>query len=239
MDPVILVRTALDAGELLPLGERLSAAGLLAVDCPRPPLGSVQGDADEVAEQVRDLAHGPVHVLGASYSAAVALKLASHRTELVRSLTLVEPPPAGTAHDDDFRALCAQLVESRRRRGTAVALDDFMEMLAGAHWRARQESLRSGSVAQIEEGADAFFDADLPALLHWELLAEEVARIVCPVLVVRGSETGPGFAAMAHRLAEELPDARLAVVPGADHLAAATHPGEVAGLVARFVGRPG
>jgi pimeloyl-ACP methyl ester carboxylesterase len=235
--PVLLVRTALDAGELLPLGEHLAAAGLRPVDCPRPSLGSMQGDAHAVAEQLGDLAHGPVDVLGSSYSAAVALTLASRRPDLVRSLVAVEPPPAGTAYDAEFRDLCQGLVDDRQERGTAAALDTFMEMLVGAGWRGVQEAVREGSVAQVEESAEAFFDADLPSLLGWSFGDEEAARITCPTLVVQGSETGPRFAAMAERVAGVVPGARLAVVPGADHLVAATHPTEVAALVVDLLRR--
>lgn len=230
-DPVVLIRTALDAGELLPLGERLAAAGLRPVDCPRPSLGSIRGEADAVAEQLRDLAHGPVHVLGASYSAAVALVLASHRPDLVSRLTLVEPPPAGTAYDGSFRDLCRALVADHRERGTAAALDVFMGGLAGDDWRQRQESLRAGSVEEIESGAEAFFTADLPALLGWSFDDEEAAAVTCPTLVVQGAETRPMFAAMAERVASVVPRAELKTVPGADHLAASTHPAEVADLV--------
>lgn len=227
--PVLFIRTALDAGELLPLGEQLASAGWRTVDCPRPSLGSVRDDADAVAEQASDLR--PVHVVGASYSAAVALSLASRRPELVRSLTVVEPPPAATAYDAEFRALCRRLVDDHRERGTSAALDGFMTMLAGADWRVRQEALRPGSVRTVEEGAEAFFAAELPALQGWSFGDDEASRTTCPTLVVQGAETGAGFRAMAQRLTAALADARLAVVPGADHLAAATHPAEVAALV--------
>jgi pimeloyl-ACP methyl ester carboxylesterase len=55
--------------------------------------------------------------------------------------------------------------------------------------------------------------------------------------VVQGSETGPRFAAMAERVAGVVPGARLAVVPGADHLVAATHPAKVAALVVDLLRR--
>ena len=235
-DPVALIRTALDAGELLPLGEELAAAGLRPVDCPRPSLGSIRGEADSVAEQLRDVAHGPVHVVGASYSAAVALSLASHRPDLVSCLTVVEPPPAGTAYDGDFRDLCHEMVADHEERGTAAALDGFMGVLAGDGWRERQESLRTGSVAQIEAGAEAFFTADLLALLGWSFDDEEAAAVACPTLVVRGAETRPMFAAMAERVAGVVPRADLQVVAGADHLAASTHAAEVAALISAATG---
>ena len=230
-EPVVLIRTALDAGELLPLGEELAAAGLRPVDCLRPSLGSIRGEADSVAEQLRDVAHGPVHVVGASYSAAVALSLASHRPDLVSRLTVVEPPPAGTAYDEDFRDLCREMVADHQERGTAAALDGFMGVLAGDGWRERQESLRAGSVAAIEAGAEAFFTAELTALLGWSFSDEEAAEVACPTLVVQGAQTRPMFAAMAERVADVIPQAGLETVPGADHLAASTHPAEVAALV--------
>lgn len=230
-DSVVLIRTALDAGELLPLGEHLAAAGLRPVDCPRPSLGSIGAEADSVAARLRDLAHGPVHVVGASYSAAVALALASHHPGLVSTLTVVEPPPAGTAYDEGFRALCREMVAEHRERGTAAALDAFMSGLAGDGWRARQERLRRGSVEAIEAGAEAFFTADLAALVGWSFDDDEATGVTCRALVVQGTETRPMFAAMAERVAGVMPRAELEVVRGADHLAASTHPAEVAELI--------
>ncbi len=235
--PVAVVRTALDRAELWPLAGHIATADLVALDVPRPGRGSIRDDADDVAAHLDALGVTSAHVVGSSFSAAVALRLAVRRPDLVRTLTAVEAPPAGTAYDAELRELCRQLIADHRARGTAAALDDFMAMLAGADWRTSLESLREGTVEETERGAEAFFAADLPALVDWSFSDHDAATITCPTLVVAGGETAPRFAAMARRLAGVVPGARLVVVPGADHLAASTHAEEVARLVVELVRR--
>ena len=80
--------------------------------------------------------------------------------------------------------------------------------------------------------------ADYPALpAVWRAVAEacgpaDVARVACPILLVNGR-----FDQMRvdeRRYLRLAPTARLAVVPGATHLAPLTHPERVAELLRRF-----
>lgn len=63
--------------------------------------------ADEVADLralVGALHLGPVHVVGVSYSAAIALTAASTSPGLARTLTVMEPPPTGVPSTPGFVA---------------------------------------------------------------------------------------------------------------------------------------
>ncbi|RSM70165.1 hypothetical protein DL991_38315 [Amycolatopsis sp. WAC 01375] len=57
-----------------------------------------EADAALIAEQVLD---EPAHLVGLSYGAIVALLAAVRRPEMVRTLTVVEPPAAGVVRGDE------------------------------------------------------------------------------------------------------------------------------------------
>ena len=239
--PVVVVQTALDDDELRPLCTALTARGGLEVfhvlrrgyadGGPPLPHPSIATDAADVAAVVRALDLGPVHVVGASYSAAVVLTVAALHPEVVRSLTVVEAPPSGTPTAPEFRTACERLQRTHVSQGAVTALDEFMTMLIGPDWREASERDRPGSVAAMERGATAFFDADLASLIAWTIEAPDPNRVPCPVLLIGGGETSRWFSQMHDRLLDLLPHATSASVESAGHLVASTHPGEVAGLV--------
>ena len=60
---------------------------------------SAQVDADDLAMLIEQLQLGPVHLVGHSYGAVGALLFATENPELVRTLTLSEPPVMGWVDD--------------------------------------------------------------------------------------------------------------------------------------------
>src|SRR5438094_4875747 len=78
------------------------------------PSYSAQVDADDLAMLIEQLHLGPVHLVGHSYGGLAALLFATEDPELVRSLTLSEPPvfswvekqPGGAALVQDFFRRC-------------------------------------------------------------------------------------------------------------------------------------
>ena len=239
--PVVVVQTALSADELRPLTSMLASAGgmhVCHVDRPgyggtapaRTP-GSVSADARLVGEVVERLGLSGVHLVGASYSAAVVLTLASHRPDLVSSLPAVEPPPYGTGGAADFRAANAGLLEIYAGAGPGPALDRVMRLIDGPDWRASAERLLPGSVAAMERDAVAFFEHDVPALLGWRFDDEAASRVECLVLLVGGGGSSDWFAGMLTRLERVLVTTSRVVVPGAGHSVALTHAADVAAAV--------
>ncbi|MEP7738320.1 alpha/beta hydrolase [Nocardioides sp. 31GB23] len=241
-EPVVVLQTALDADELRPLGRHLATPGRHRVlqyhrrgyagsSAPRG-RPSLARDAADAAEVVRAMGVAPAHVVGVSYSAAVALRLAHTDPELVHSLSVVEPPPTGTPGGVDFRRACSTLVEKFETAGAGVALDDFMTVLVGESWR---DLGAPDSVRRMERDAATFFAWDLPALRSWRFGAEEARAIRCPVLLVGGGRTAPWFSEMRRRLVRLLPHATEVLVDGADHTVASTHAPQLAGVLLRHL----
>src|SRR5437764_1132633 len=95
------------------------------------PSYSAQVDADDLAMLIEELHLGPVHLVGHSYGGLAALLFATEHPELVRSLTLSEPPvfswveeqPGGAARVRDFCRRCRVPVRralARHTRGVLV-----------------------------------------------------------------------------------------------------------------------
>jgi pimeloyl-ACP methyl ester carboxylesterase len=246
-EPVVLIQTALTADELRPLAEQMAQsggyqlihyhrrgyAGSGPLLCP----GSVAAEVADCRALLEALEVGPAHVVGVSYSAAIALTLASRVPDEVRTLTVMEPPPLGVPSAPEFLAASAHLSETFNAKGSAVALDELLTMLAGPDWRRESERDLQGSVAAMERDALTFFESDLPALLAWEFGTEDAARIKCPVLYVGGSNSGLWFAEVRARILQLLPQTEDCTVQGAGHLLALTHPIDTAKIVVDFLRR--
>lgn len=140
-EPVVLIQTALTADEFLPLAShpdlsdnyrvilyhRRGYAGSSPVEGP----GSIERDALDCRQLLAALDVERAHVMGVSYSAAVALQLAATSPRCVHSLCVIEPPPVHIPSADEFLAANAQLAEDHRRLGSAVAIDRFLVRVVG------------------------------------------------------------------------------------------------------------
>jgi pimeloyl-ACP methyl ester carboxylesterase len=231
-EPIIFVQTALTADELLPLADepvfehgyrkvvyhRRGYAGSGQVEASR----SIPQDATDCRALLKTLGLASAHIVGASYSGAVGMQLAAEAPECVHTLTLLEPPPVHTPSAPEFRAANERLVRSRHELGPAAALDEFLTMVVGPHWRQVVESLLPGSAAQMERDLVTFFDFDLPALLDWRFGPADARRISCPALHIGGSESGPWFAEVRELVLSWLPHAEDVVIDGAGHSLALT-----------------
>lgn len=244
-DPVVLIPTALTADELLPLAERLKGRFQVvhfhrrgyAGSSPATPPGSVARDAADTAGLLAALAIEKVHVIGVSFSAAVALQMAVDRPELVHTLTLVEPPPVHGPADPMFRAANADLLRERQTRGAEAAVDRFLMNTAGPDWRDQLDGALPGSAAQTLRDSPTFFDVDIPALLSWPCNAAIAARVRCPVLHIAGSDHGPLFHGVGDLIRAWLPHAEQVAIAGAGHDVALTHPRALIDVLVPFLAR--
>ncbi|MGH8945240.1 MAG: alpha/beta fold hydrolase, partial [Acidimicrobiia bacterium] len=190
--------------------------------------GSIQRDATDCHDLLATLGVERAHVVGVSYSAAVALQLAATTPARVHSLTVIEPPPVHIPSADQFLAANAEITEDYRTQGATIALDRFLTRVIGPNWRADLERYVPGALQQVERDAGTFFGTDIPALVSWRFGAEDARRIHQPVLYIGGSESGPWFAEVRELILAWLPQAEDVVVAGADHSLVATHPQQIA-----------
>ena len=245
-EPIVFIQTALTADELLPLATDPALDGYrkilhhrrgYAASSALQGARSIAHDALDCAALLTELGIERAHVVGLSYAGAVALQLAADAPGRTHSLTLMEPPPLHTASAPEFRAANDRLVATRQQRGVAAALDEFCTMVIGPRWEQVAEERLPGSSTQMRRDARAFFDTDLPALLHWRFGSDDVSRIDCPVLYVGGADSGPWFAEVRELILSWFPDAEDVVINGADHSLAVTHAPLIARKIAEFLRR--
>ena len=243
-EPILFIQTALTADELRPLAldpaledhrcvlyHRRGYAASSPVDGP----GSIVRDAADAAALLTGLGISHAHIVGLSFSCAIAMELAAAQPGRAASLTLIEPPPVHTHWAETFRAANDDLLAAYRERGGGEALDEFLTRLMGPGWEPEMERLLPGAVQQMREDAGTFFEADLPALVGWSFDHRDAARVTCPVLYVGGSASGEWFASVHTLMLEWFPSAEDVLIDGADHSLALTHAPQVAAAISRFL----
>jgi pimeloyl-ACP methyl ester carboxylesterase len=243
-EPVVFIQTAWVADELLPLASepsladgfrrivyhRRGYAGSSPVDGP----GSIPRDAADCRALLAALRIERAHIVGLSYSGAVALQLAADAPECVRSLVLIEPPPVHVPSAGEFRQVNEDLLTTR---GAAAALDDLLATVIGPDWRQEIEHDMPGASKQMERDLLTFFDTDLPALLTWQFDHGDAERITCPALHVGGSDTHRWFLEVRDLVRTWIPHAEDTQIDGAGHSLAITHAPHIAQAMAEFLHR--
>lgn len=171
----------------------------------------------------------PLDLIGHSFGATVALRIAVAAPEAIRTLTLIEPvlfAAAPSAEQDALDARLAALLDEGRD-GEAAAT--FLSAWNGQELDALPPPIRAQMVRQIRLVAETG-----PALRtdSARILREGgLESVDAPVLIVAGGDSPPVIHAIADALAARLPDVGRALIPGAGHMAPMTHAAQVAGLI--------
>ncbi|MGY4743084.1 bifunctional 3-oxoadipate enol-lactonase/4-carboxymuconolactone decarboxylase PcaDC [Streptomyces sp. ATMOS53] len=194
---------------------------------PAYPAGSVSDLADRLLATLDALGVQRFGYAGCAFGGAVGVELALRHPERVASLALIAASPRfGTA--DEFR-----------QRGVIVRTNglDPIARTSPDRWftsgfAAAQPAITEWAVQMVRTTDPGCYIAACEALAAFDVRAE-IGRVGVPTLVLVGSDdqvTGP---AEARTLVAGIPDARLAVVPGASHLVPVEQPAAVTDLLVR------
>lgn len=188
----------------------LDLPGFGRSDKPRRSLGLVE-QAETLSGWMRATGLRAATLVGNSYGAQIALELAARRPRLVQRLVLVGPTT-----DPRFR--------TRRQQIARLFLDATREpiSLLGI---ALTDYLRCGPRRMLAGLGEALAQP----------VAERLAGVAAPTLVVRGMRDPLVSAPWAEQVASGLPAGRLVVVAGAAHAAHYGAPRSVARSIRRFV----
>lgn len=188
-------------------------------------------------EMAESLAAGaPIDVIGHSFGATVALRIALERPDLVRSLVLVEPPLFAAARADgdaafapfkaDHLLVAEAMAEGRRIDAVALFHGLWGNGTGFAALPARQQQYMIDRIHFIVAQNPTLLD-DTAGLLRYMGLES----IGVPVLLVEGSSSPAIVGAVQTALARRLPQVTRLVVPGAGHMVPISHPDVVAQAV--------
>lgn len=189
----------------------------------------VRDDAADLAGLLEALDLYPVHLVAHSYAGAVALRLATDRPEMVRSLSLHEPPCLGVLEDDPATAPEAERLREGMEEMQALARSGHPELAA----RQVMEALSTE-----EGGWDRLPSGIQRALVqHVHLWAEEIhdpeamrpdastlGELLIPVLLTTGERSPPFLHRITSGLAARLRNATTRMLPGVGHVPHLTDP---------------
>ena len=129
----------------------------------RPPTqGRIDEDVADLAALIEYLFNGPSHVAGNSFGAAIALRLAAQRPELIRSLVVHEPPLFGLL--EGVAEVQPALAVVRQRIEAVASLLRSGDMTGGARRFVESIAFGPGAWNQLPQATrDTFVDecADL------------------------------------------------------------------------------
>ncbi len=201
--------------------------------------GSVEEDAIDASALLKQLGLAPAHVVGQSTGAILALRLAIRYPELVRTLSVHEPPLFGVLAGDP--AFTKTLGEGVRRRQAVMKVLEAGDWEGGARlfvetqmagpggWDKLPEQVRETFVAnarnyldEMRTGSDS--SIDLNAL----------ARFRRPALLSYGVTSGPLMRPVIERLARAMPLSKIHAYEGAGHNVQLTHPEEFPRTISAF-----
>lgn len=205
--------------------------------------GDYHGVSTEVGKSF--LQQEPIDLVGHSFGATVALRMAVECPEKVRSLVLIEPvffavairddPARADEHRQEMEDMRALLDAGEREAAAKAFLAEWGG--GGLPWEQLPQEARADMAAKIHIILDAEpqLYGDKAGLLD----AGRLEGLTMPVLLVRGADSPGSIAAINAGLARRIPGAQSVSVAGAGHMAPITHPKACADELRRFWGLQG
>jgi pimeloyl-ACP methyl ester carboxylesterase len=202
---------------------------------------SAQVEAADLAALNRHLRLGRTHVVGVSYGAYTAIMLALRHPEMVRTLTLVEPPlirwlpdlPGGSVLFDQFYAGTWQPAGQAFRKGDPkealrVTLDYFVGPGSADTIPAEMRTALLGNLREwqaLTTSSDAF-----PPVSR-----EQIRKLPMPVLMLSGGKTYPMLRLVDAELERQLAHGRRQVIPDGTHDVCTEQPSVCAAAIRAFL----
>lgn len=185
------------------------------------------------------LIDGPTDLVGHSFGATIALRLAQEMPDRVRSLTMIEPVlttaarghPDYGAYLDGMERFLAALAEGERELAARLFNDMVspeapFDKMPG---KVQESFIRRIHLIRDESGVTLRDVRDL-------LLPGKLEAVSQPVLLMEGGSSPALMHQVNDTLTARLPHVRRVLVAGAGHMAPITHPQAVAAEIADFLG---
>ena len=182
---------------------------------------------------------GGAHIVGHSYGGAVALKLATMRPQLVRSVLAYEPVLFGLARDEILRqapthgigAVASSMRQHLTSGNADLAAQVFIDFWSGTGaWDSLPAAKQVSIAARAHAVAQHFH-----ALLEEPLQLSELARLGIPMMFVSGSNTLEITSRIAAMLRAALPADQHVTIEGMGHMGPITHSAQFNQRVVRFL----
>ena len=179
-------------------------------------------------------------LVAGSLGGRVALEVAVEQPDRIEKLVLMNPGGPGGDWSEETQAGWAEEEAALDRGDLDAAVEVNLRMWVDGPHRAPGEVDQEVRelVAQMQRRS---FELQLPVAeeaqeeLLVESLGERVGEVTASTLVVTGELDQPDILAIADRLSQQIPDVRLAMIPGAAHAPSLERPKEFDRLVLEFL----
>jgi pimeloyl-ACP methyl ester carboxylesterase len=204
------------------------------------PKFGVNVHAADLAGFIRGLGAGPVHVVGWSYGASVALATAQQHPDLLKSAFLYEPAhPTFVSDPADLKAIA----DDRANFGPAVQAARAGDHMASARMLFDVVDNRADVFSSMSPDFQAMVVDNartMPLLLTAQepppqITCAQLQQVRPVVAIARGERTRTFYRVIADTAAKCLADSRHVVVPGASHMWPAANPSAFSETVLAFL----
>ena len=195
---------------------------------PRDMSTTWQTQSTEMAIKLLEQTGHPADLVGHSFGATVALRIAVERPDLARSLTLIEPvffsaaKDAGRIEFDEHMGAHSYFYDLLNRKDYDGAARAFSEIWGGSTaWKElpqKQREYMSDRIEMIRAGGDSVLGTG-PDYIP----LSDLSSLTVPVLLIEGSDTDAIIGAVQETLADVFPRSKRVVIEGAGHMVAITH----------------
>lgn len=219
----------------------LARAGFraVAVDLPgfgeAPPYAGPHAEWEDVVGTMRDLEINRATVVGNSFGAAVALRVAAVAPAAVAAMALISPPAPGLEPSPELQAVWEAEETALEAGDIDAAVEVIVDAwtLPGASDELRQRiATMQRRAFELQLACPDAQEAPDPLEQHPDVLE----RLAVRTLTAAGEHDMRDFIDGAQQLARVLPDARYVTIEGAGHLAPLEAPRAFERLLREFLG---
>ncbi|MEH2627842.1 non-heme chloroperoxidase [Bradyrhizobium sp. AZCC 1719] len=183
---------------------------------------SVTIHARDLAAFIKALDLPPVHLIGHSYGAFIAFLVARDHPEVIRSLTLGEPPimPLLKTTSEGDAVLTAAITRSIAMSEAFKQGNDeegVRRFVNGVLGDGSYEKLPPPVLKRVMDNAQELKGATLSRNLHPSIGCEDVQKVKAPILLLDGERSPRMFRLINDRLEHCLPSVERATIPAASH----------------------
>ncbi|KEJ88819.1 alpha/beta fold hydrolase [Sulfitobacter donghicola] len=219
---------------------------LLAFDLPSHGKSEEWDRSGDIHDVSTDMARGlitePMDLIGHSFGATIALRIAVETPELVRSLTMIEPvyfaavladhPELLEQFEEDSAAMNAAFDAGDEREAARIFNRDWGDGTPWDKFPKRMQDHMTRLIHFVPESY-AFLHLDSGGLLD----PGRMEGATMPSLLIEGDQSPKMSGQIATSLEARLPNVTRAVVKGAGHMLPVTHPEEVAKPIRALLAR--
>lgn len=225
-----------DARVLEPLMAKLGdALSMIAIDLPGHGQSEDWDTSRDYAQMATEMASGmletPSHVIGHSFGAYIALRLATEQRDKILSLTLIEPVFFAVAKEFDRDAYATYEREAKSFM-QAIMVGDLVTAARlftavwgdGRPWEALKPDAQDYITSRMP-----LIAAGEPAIVSDRgNVVSGLETVTCPCLFLQGEHSPLVASTILDALEAKVPSSVRHVIEGAGHMAPLTHPDVVA-----------